>query len=123
MSALAVVDQSIAPDNGHTAPFQRDNAGRVEQFPPTRRQLELLRYIAGYMEAHGFAPTLDECCAAMGLAAKSGIHRMLTALEERGHVRRRDVYARAIHVITNPPLPRAPDGAPLWFIPVPSGSN
>lgn len=62
----------------------------------TRKQDELFRYIATYTERHGIAPTLDEMTVAIDLRSKSGTHRLLTCLEERGWIRREKGLARAL---------------------------
>ncbi len=68
----------------------------------TRRQQELLAYISGYLTAHdGVAPSLDEMTAALGLASKSGISRLLWALEGQDKIRRTHNRARSIEVIIN----------------------
>jgi len=70
----------------------------------TRKQKALLDFITRYVaENDGIGPTFDEMKAAVGLANKSGIHRLLSALEERGLIRRLHHRQRAIEV-----LPLAP---------------
>ena len=70
----------------------------------TRKQKALLDFITRYVaENDGIGPTFDEMKAAVGLASKSGIHRLLSALEERGRIRRLHQHKRAIEV-----LPLAP---------------
>lgn len=91
-------------------------------FTPTPRQLHLLRFIAGHIEARGHAPTVQECAAALGERAKGNAHRLLDGLEERGLIRRPPNHRgnrapRQIEVLHPVPIPRAPDGAPLHFIP------
>lgn len=83
----------------------------------TPRQADLLRFIAGYIEAHGVAPDSDEMARAMGRQQRGGsTHGMLLALEERGHIRRLPNRARAIEVLHKPPIPRGPNGEPLYFV-------
>jgi Fe2+ or Zn2+ uptake regulation protein len=66
----------------------------------TRRQRDLYQFIKDYTEANnGVAPSFDEMKEHTGLASKSGIHRLLTALEERGLIRRMANRARAIVII------------------------
>jgi repressor LexA len=77
----------------------------------------MLCFIAGYIEHHGYAPSLREMAEAVGLASKSGL-RVLARLEVRGMIRRRHNLARAVEILHAPALPRAPDGAPLFFVPV-----
>lgn len=88
-------------------------------FPPTAPQLRLLRFIAGYIEAHdGVAPTLRECASGIGMssASKSSVHAMLLELERRGAIRRLPGRHQAIELCCAPSVPRAPDGAPLYLV-------
>lgn len=86
--------------------------------PPTQRQLALLRFIAGYLQAHdGVSPTFAECAAGVGLAGKSGTARLLDGLEERGLIRRLPGRTRAIELLVDVPVPQTPDGAPLFSVP------
>lgn len=82
----------------------------------THRQADALRFITGYVEAHGQAPTLDELAAGIGLAAKSRGHKLISGLQERGALRRIRDCKRAVTVLEPLPVPRAPDGAPLYFV-------
>jgi len=68
----------------------------------TRKQLELLRYIHERLKETGVPPSFDEMKDALDLRSKSGIHRLITALEERGFIRRLANRARAIEVIRLP---------------------
>ncbi|MFH6785514.1 MULTISPECIES: transcriptional repressor LexA [Methylobacterium] len=68
----------------------------------TRKQLDLLRYIQQRMRETGVPPSFDEMKDALDLKSKSGIHRLITALEERGFLRRLPNRARAIEVIRLP---------------------
>ena len=89
-------------------------------YPATGRQLDALRFIVGYQDAHdGISPTTEEIGAAIGLTSRSGASRLLTCLEERGRIRRLPNRARAIEVLVGVPVPRAPDGAPLYAVPLP----
>jgi SOS-response transcriptional repressor LexA len=86
---------------------------------PTPRQLELLRFIAGYQLAHGgVSPSFVEMTAGLGLSSTAGIARLLDGLEERGAIRRLHSRERAIELLADVPVPRAPEGAPLFFIPI-----
>lgn len=70
----------------------------------TPRQAELLSFIERYTaENGGVAPTFEEMMLAVDLASKSGIHRLLGGLEERGRIRRLRDRARAIEVLTPAP--------------------
>lgn len=62
----------------------------------TARQRDLLTFIRRYIGQHGIAPSFDEMKAELGLASKSGIHRMISGLEERGYISRMPDRARAI---------------------------
>ncbi|XYD09646.1 transcriptional repressor LexA [Methylobacterium sp. NMS12] len=68
----------------------------------TRKQLDLLRFIQSRMQECGVPPSFDEMKDALDLKSKSGIHRLITALEERGFLRRLPNRARAIEVIRIP---------------------
>ena len=69
----------------------------------TRRQKELLQYIQSYHDGFGIPPSYDEMMLALGLHSKSGVHRMVCALEERGFIRRIPNRARAIELIQEVP--------------------
>jgi repressor LexA len=78
----------------------------------TRKQYELLMFIHERLRETGVAPSFDEMKEALDLRSKSGIHRLITALEERGFLRRLAHRARALEVIklpenSNMPKPRA----------------
>lgn len=68
----------------------------------TRKQLDLLVFINGRLNETGVPPSFDEMKDALDLASKSGIHRLITALEERGFIRRLPNRARALEVIKMP---------------------
>src|SRR6478609_5390260 len=70
----------------------------------TRKQFELLRFINERLKESGIPPSFDEMKDALDLRSKSGIHRLITALEERGFIRRLPNRARAIEVIKMPEL-------------------
>lgn len=76
----------------------------------TRKQHELLMFIDKHLRETGFSPSFEEMKAALSLKSKSGIHRLITALEERGFLRRRAHRARALEVIRLPEMlaPRGP---------------
>jgi repressor LexA len=76
----------------------------------TRKQYELLRFIDQRLKDAGVPPSFDEMKDALDLRSKSGIHRLITALEERGFIRRLPNRARAIEVIKMPELGAAPAG-------------
>ena len=68
----------------------------------TRKQYELLVYIDKHLKQTGFSPSFDEMKDALNLKSKSGIHRLISALEERGHIGRRHHRARALEVLRLP---------------------
>src|SRR5215203_1635383 len=68
----------------------------------TRKQHELLRFIHERLREAGVPPSFDEMKDALDLKSKSGIHRLITALEERGFIRRLPNRARALEVIRLP---------------------
>ena len=68
----------------------------------TRKQLELLEFIQTRLQAEGVPPSFDEMKDALDLRSKSGIHRLITALEERGFIRRLAHRARAIEIVRLP---------------------
>ena len=68
----------------------------------TQRQHQLLEYIHGYMSDHGVPPSFEEMRDALKLKSKSGIHRLITGLEERGYIRRLPYRARALEVVRMP---------------------
>ncbi len=68
----------------------------------TRKQHELLMFIHERIKETGVSPSFDEMRDALDLASKSGIHRLITALEERGFIRRLAHRARALEVLKLP---------------------
>lgn len=68
----------------------------------TRKQHELLMFIHERMKESGIPPSFDEMKDALDLRSKSGIHRLITALEERGFIRRLPNRARALEVVRLP---------------------
>ncbi len=68
----------------------------------TRKQHQLLLFIHQRLGEHGVSPSFDEMKDALGLRSKSGIHRLITALEERGFIRRLAHRARAVEILRLP---------------------
>ena len=68
----------------------------------TNKQYELLMFISERLKEKGVAPSFDEMKEALDLRSKSGIHRLITALEERGFIRRLAHRARALEIIKMP---------------------
>jgi repressor LexA len=83
----------------------------------TRKQLELLEFIQKRMTRDGVPPSFDEMKDALDLRSKSGIHRLITALEERGFIRRLAHRARAIEIVKLPEALEKKLGAPSGFSP------
>jgi repressor LexA len=86
----------------------------------TRKQHELLSYIHEHLTASGVSPSFEEMKDALDLKSKSGVHRLISALEERGFIRRLPNRARALEVVKMPdangakPAPaRAPVTIPI----------
>lgn len=75
----------------------------------TKKQLDLLDFINKRVQRDGVPPSFDEMKVALDLRSKSGIHRLITALEERGFIRRLAHRARAIEIVK---LPESLGGAP-----------
>ncbi|MEE9347673.1 MAG: transcriptional repressor LexA [Robiginitomaculum sp.] len=83
----------------------------------TQKQHDLLIFIDKRLKVNGISPSYDEMKDALGLASKSGIHRLITALEERGFIRRLAHKARALEVI------KVPGGASSQASPAPIAAN
>ena len=78
----------------------------------TKKQRDLLEFIHKRLQRDGVPPSFDEMKDALDLRSKSGIHRLITALEERGFIRRLAHRARAIEIVKFPD-----DMAPAGFKP------
>jgi len=68
----------------------------------TAKQRELLQFITVRLEESGISPSFEEMKEALDLKSKSGVHRLISALEERGFIRRLANRARALEVIRQP---------------------
>ncbi|MDP7539635.1 MAG: transcriptional repressor LexA [Alphaproteobacteria bacterium] len=68
----------------------------------TRKQYDLLLFINRRLEENGISPSFEEMKEALGLRSKSGVHRLITGLEERGFIRRLPHRARALEVLKAP---------------------
>ena len=96
----------------------------------TRKQLELLNFIHKRVQKDGVPPSFDEMKEALDLRSKSGIHRLITALEERGFIRRLAHRARAIEIVKLPDsmdpgatfVPRVIDGDAGQSVPQPANA-
>lgn len=101
----------------------------------TKKQLDLLEFIHKRVQRDGVPPSFDEMKEALDLRSKSGIHRLITALEERGFIRRLAHRARALEIVKLPESMQAktgftprvidgdkPDSTPPNSIPVDTGT-
>ena len=89
----------------------------------TRKQHELLLYIDRHLSESGVSPSFEEMKDALDLKSKSGVHRLISALEERGFIRRLANRARALEVLKMPDVKAAAPaniGSPLR---VPQAAN
>ena len=82
----------------------------------TRKQHELLVYVNDFITRTGTSPSFDEMKDALDLKSKSGIHRLITGLEERGFIRRLPHRARALEVVRMPETAAfgVDAGVPAW---------
>ena len=76
----------------------------------TKKQLDLLEFIHKRVQRDGVPPSFDEMKEALDLRSKSGIHRLITALEERGFIRRLAHRARALEIVKLPDSMQAKAG-------------
>ena len=88
----------------------------------TRKQHELLVFVDKHLRDTGFSPSFEEMKEALNLKSKSGIHRLITALEERGFLKRRAHRARALEVMRLPDsaTPRSAGMTPAAPAPIPA---
>jgi repressor LexA len=69
----------------------------------TKRQRDLLNFVERYIKRRGFCPSYSEMAEGLNLkSSKSGIHRMIVGLEERGFIKRLPNRARAIEIVRQP---------------------
>ena len=68
----------------------------------TKKQYQLLMFIDSRLKVVGISPSFEEMKVALNLKSKSGIHRLITGLEERGFIRRLPYRARALEVLKLP---------------------
>lgn len=80
--------------------MEHDDAGMGQML--TKKQIQLLEFIQKRMARDGVPPSFDEMKDALDLRSKSGIHRLVTALEERGFIRRLPHRARALEIVRLP---------------------
>ena len=89
----------------------------------TRKQHELLSFIDRHLKETGFSPSFDEMKDALSLRSKSGIHRLISALEERGFLSRRHHRARALEVLKLPEHGLAAQSAGEITVPTAEGAS
>src|SRR3954465_2526595 len=94
--ALFRVDGNLA--ERRPAPKRGCGTGERIDTMLTRKQRELLQFIQERLGDTGISPSFDEMKDALGLKSKSGVHRLITGLEERGFIRRLPHRARALEV-------------------------
>lgn len=71
----------------------------------TPRQGQLLEFIRAYQAAHGgVSPSFDEMSVAIGLKSRGGVHRLVSALEQGGHIRCRAGIRRSIEIVETDPI-------------------
>ncbi|MBU2993444.1 transcriptional repressor LexA [Octadecabacter sp. 1_MG-2023] len=83
----------------------------------TKKQLDLLEFIHKRVQRDGVPPSFDEMKEALDLRSKSGIHRLITALEERGFIRRLAHRARALEIVKMPDALQSKLGVTTGFTP------
>ena len=83
----------------------------------TKKQHDLLQFINNHLKSKGVSPSFDEMKDAFGLKSKSGIHRLITGLEERGFIRRLPHRARALEVLQLPENLKQPERLASGFTP------
>ena len=89
----------------------------------TKKQHELLSYINGRLAETGVSPSFEEMKEALELKSKSGVHRLISALEERGFIRRLANRARALEVTKMPDVKATGSEAPRAAVQLPQAAN
>jgi repressor LexA len=89
----------------------------------TRKQHELLLYIDKHLSESGVSPSFEEMKEALDLKSKSGVHRLISALEERGFIRRLANRARALEVLKMPEMKAAAPANSGAQVRVPQAAN
>ena len=81
---------------------------------------DVMRYVAGYLEARdGVSPSYQDICDALGVSSKSQVDARLAEIEASGRLFRMKRHRRAMALTAPVAIPRAPDGAPLYFVRMP----
>jgi repressor LexA len=89
----------------------------------TQRQRQLLQFIQQFMQVHGVPPSYEEMRGALKLRSKSGIHRLISGLQERGYIHRLPYRARALEVVRPPHEAEGEAGRPAVAATPVRGSN
>ena len=89
----------------------------------TRKQHELLTYIQDRLQDTGVSPSFEEMKEALALKSKSGVHRLISALEERGFIRRLPNRARALEVLRAADVKAAVAAQPKPQVTIPEAAN
>ena len=89
----------------------------------TRKQSELLTYIQERLKQSGVSPSFEEMKDALALKSKSGVHRLISALEERGFIRRLPNRARALEILRMPEAQAGIATRPSAPVTVPQAAN
>src|SRR5829696_8176157 len=89
----------------------------------TRKQHELLSYINERLTESGVSPSFEEMKDALALKSKSGVHRLISALEERGFIRRLANRARALEVLRMPDAKMGTAAQPKPAVSLPEAAN
>ena len=89
----------------------------------TKKQHELLSYIHEHLSLNGVSPSFEEMKEALELKSKSGVHRLISALEERGFIRRLPNRARALEVMRMPDVNAGIASKPVPPVSVPHAAN
>jgi repressor LexA len=84
--------------------------------PLTKRQREILDYLASYIDQHGYAPSFEEIAEAMGYASLATVHEHLTNLERKGVIRRSFNESRGIEVVSRGRPPGVAEVSLLGFV-------
>src|SRR3954467_7245036 len=89
----------------------------------TRKQHELICFISDRLNETGVSPSFEEMKDALDLKSKSGVHRLISALEERGFIRRLANRARALEVVKMPEVKAAASSNVSAAVRVPQAAN
>jgi repressor LexA len=98
MTVTLQLARDLIARHPHAADLVHDIISERRKHGLTRSQRDVLDFIKAYLDQHGIPPTFQDIADSVGLRSKGGIHRVLTALEERGHIERLPARARAIRL-------------------------